>query len=56
MPYPPWLALRGEAMVVFRSPCLDSIKAVVHSTFDGDVIISCHALIYIDECFIHMCS
>jgi hypothetical protein len=34
---PPWLALRGEAMVEFRSPCLDSIKAIVHSTFDDDI-------------------
>jgi hypothetical protein len=33
----PWLALLGEAMVEFRSPCLDSIKATVHSTFDGDI-------------------
>jgi hypothetical protein len=35
--YPPWLALRDEAMVEFRSKCLDSIKASVHSTFDGDI-------------------
>jgi hypothetical protein len=31
------LALLGEAMVEFRSPCLDSMKAIVLSTFDGDI-------------------
>jgi hypothetical protein len=29
--------LDTEAMVEFRSPCLDSIKAIVHSTFHGDI-------------------
>jgi hypothetical protein len=33
----PLLALRGEAMVEFRSPCLEFIKAIVYSTFDGDI-------------------
>jgi hypothetical protein len=37
-------------------PRLEFVKSFVPSTFDGDVIISCHTLIYIDECFIHMCS
>jgi hypothetical protein len=37
-------------------PRLEFVKSFVPSTFDSDVIISCHTLIYIDECFIHMCS
>jgi hypothetical protein len=35
---------------------LEFVKSFVPSTFDGDVIISCPTLIYINECFIHMCS
>jgi hypothetical protein len=35
---------------------LEFVKSFVPSTFDGDVIISCPTLIYIDECFAHMCS
>jgi hypothetical protein len=37
-------------------PQLEFVKSFVPSIFDGDVIISCPTLIYIDECFINMCS
>jgi hypothetical protein len=37
-------------------PRLEFVKSFVPSTFDGDVIIYCPTLIYINECFIHMCS
>jgi hypothetical protein len=31
------VGLSGEAIVEFHSPCRDSFKAIVHSTFDGDI-------------------